>query len=258
MALSEGHVLRQKGQHKVEDLESDLSTDVGSDCEGAASEDDSISGSCPHFAADETLLIMDWDDTLFPTSWIEAQELSLSSDSVPTPAQKLQLQLMAEKVALTLSVAKSYGTVTIVTNAEHGWIEISCQKFMPTLYPVLKDVKILSARSRYESRGVVQPSAWKLLAFDGEIGLFMNGYDGGTPASASSVRLNVISVGDSLYEREALIRVTDRFSNSCAKAMKLVEKPSAEEFLKEHDILISCLGDIVEYEGNIDLSMIPP
>lgn len=256
-AMAEGAVAQQRGQqHKLEDLDSDLSTDFGSDCDGAASEDDPVSGACPHFTADETLLILDWDDTLLPTSWIEAQGLRLSNDCISTETQRQQLHLMAERAALTLHVAKSYGTVVIVTNAEHGWIELSCEKFMPTLLHALKDVKILSARSRYESQGVAQPCIWKLLAFDGEIGLFFGG--GIEHDSPGCVRRNVISVGDSPYEREALIRVTDRLSNSWAKSFKLTEKPTAEEFLSEHEILCSCLGDIVDYEGNLDLSISSP
>jgi len=242
---------------KLEDLESDRSTEFesdGSDCEGAASEDDGVSGACPHFSADETLLILDWDDTLFPTSWIEAQGLSLAEESVPSEAQAEQLEEMVERASLTLQVAKSYGTVVIVTNAEHGWIELSCRKFMPSLAPVLEDIKIMSARSQWECQGVAQPSAWKLLTFHGEIDLFF----GGGGAFGSSRRRNIVSVGDSLYEREALIRVTDRFPNSWAKALKLMEKPGAEEFLKEHEVLCSCLGDIVNHEGNLDVSIGSP
>jgi hypothetical protein len=33
--------------------------------------------------------------------------------------------------------------VVLVTNAERGWIELSCQKFMPTLFPSLENVKAL-------------------------------------------------------------------------------------------------------------------
>lgn len=246
-AMTEGAAAKSRVPTKVEDLDSDLSTDFGSDCEGAASEDDSASSSVPVFAADETLLMLDWDDTLLPTSWIEAQGLRPSESYLMTPWQREQLALMAQRAVLTLRVAKSYGTVVIVTNAEHGWIELTCEKFMPSLLPVLQDVKILSARSQYEPQGVAQPCVWKLLAFDGEIGSFFGG-----PRIA---RRNVISVGDSLYEREALIRVTDRLPHSWAKSFKLKEKPTAEEFLKEHDVLCGCLGDIVDYEGNLDLSI---
>jgi len=158
--------------------------------------------------------------------------------------------IMAERASLTLRTAKSHGCVIIVTNAEHGWIEMSCQKFMPSLAPELKDVKILSARSQFECRGVAQPSDWKLLAFRGEIDLFLS--------HSCGCWTNIISVGDSPHEREALIRVTDFVPNSWAKVLKLVEKPGEEEFLKEHDILRGILGDIVNHDGSLDVSICSP
>jgi hypothetical protein len=246
---------------KLEDLESDRSTEFesdGSDCDCATSEDDGVSGACQQFSVEETLLILDWDDTLFPTSWIEAQNLSLAADNFASEAQNALLEEMAERASLTLQVAKSFGTVVIVTNAEHGWVELSCQKFMPTLVPVLEDIKILSARSQWECQGVAQPSAWKLLTFHGEIDLFFGGVAAAGLLNNGGPRRNIVSVGDSLYEREALIRVTDRFPNSWAKALKLMEKPSAEEFLTEHEVLCSCLGDIVNHEGNLDVSICSP
>lgn len=239
---------------KTEDFFSDRSTEAGSDgsdCEGSG-DDGGDAGALAHFSPEETLVILDWDDTLLPTSWIEAQGLRLACDSEPSPEQRALLELMAQWASRTLHKAKTYGSVIIVTNAEHGWIELSCEKFMPALLHELEGVKILSARSRYERQGVAQPSDWKLLAFRGEIELFF------LSLGDLGRRKNIVSVGDSSHEREALIRVTDCVPNSCAKALKLMERPGAEEFLKEHEILCSCLGDIVNYEGSLDVSIRSP
>jgi len=243
---SEGKTFSKKA-NKLEDSDSELSTEVGS--EGSDVDDDGEVGE-QLFAVEETLLIMDWDDTLLPTTWIEAQGLSLAVDSLPTAEQREELKCMAERASLTLCAAKSYGSVIIVTNAEHGWIELSCAKFMPSLVPILRDIKILSARSQFECRGVAKPSDWKLLAFRGEIDRFLT--------QGSGCWTNIISVGDSPHEREALIRVTDFVPNSWAKVLKLVEKPGEEEFLKEHDILRGILGDIVNHDGSLDVSICSP
>ena len=42
---------------------------------------------------------------------------------------------------------KALCEVVLITNAERGWIELSCQKFLPTLFPVLESVKASSAHS---------------------------------------------------------------------------------------------------------------
>merc|ERR550532_3221374 len=113
---------------------------------------------------------------MLPSTWIQEQGLSLDEDSQPTEEQRAQLQKVAERAAQTLCVAKRHGKAILVTNAEHGWIELSCQKFMPSLYPFLLDVKILSARSMYEHQGVASPFEWKYLAFEHEIHCFYEAF----------------------------------------------------------------------------------
>lgn len=253
------HVDRNDRRQKVEDSDyvSEYSTDFDSehdhsDFEGVVSEDDTV---VPRFSANETLFILDWDDTLLPTSWIEAQGLRVGGGAPILAEQSKHLEILAERASQTLRLAKAYGTVVVVTNAEQGWIELSCQKFMPSLWGALEDVKLLSARSHFEHQGVAQPSVWKLLAFRDEIEPF---FGPGCGSHDATPQRNIISIGDSLHEREALIRVTDRFPNSWAKAMKLMEKPSAEEFLREHAVLCGVLGDIVNHMGNLDVSIHSP
>ena len=46
------------------------------------------------------------------------------------------------------------GDFVIVTNAERGWVELSCRKYFPWLLPTIDGLKILSARSSYEQPGI--------------------------------------------------------------------------------------------------------
>lgn len=227
-----------------EDAASDPSTEIGSEGSDYESEED---GCFEHsFYAEDTILIFDWDDTVMPSTWISEQGLSLSEDSIPTEEQKALLQKLAARAAHTLNVAKLHGKVVLVTNAEQGWIELSCQKFMPTLYASLEDVKILSARSTYEQQGVMSPFEWKYLAFASEIGCHYQDV-------SADRRKNVISCGDSAHEREALIRVTENMRNCCTKSLKFVERPDVEQLLKEHELITGCFYDIVNHDGNLDL-----
>ena len=57
------------------------------------------------------------------------------------------------------------GTVVLVTNAEIGWIKLSCQKFLPTLAPLLENVKLVSARTTFEGTQCRSPLDWELRAF---------------------------------------------------------------------------------------------
>merc|ERR1712137_207421 len=100
-----------------------------------------------------------------------------------------------------IRVAKRCGRVVLVTNAERGWVELTCQKFLPMLVPLLEDLKVLSARSAYEKDSIAAPSLWKSLAFQSEISRFYGMLD-------ASCRKNVVSLGDSAHERLALLHVT--------------------------------------------------
>jgi len=232
----------------VEEVVSDPPTEVDprdSESERGTDDSDSDSDPCP-FGPRDTILIFDWDDTLLPSTWIAEQGLTLEPCSAPSDEQQSVLDELAEHSARTLAVAKRHGKVIVVTNAEHGWIEMSCQKFMPSMCPALEDVSLHSARSAYEQQGVASPFEWKYLAFESEIGSFCRELGEGTWK-------NVISFGDSAHEREALIRVTERLTNCCTKSLKLVERPDASQLLKEHQLMAGCFRDIVNHRGNLDL-----
>jgi len=210
------------------------------------SDDDCESNAPPKFPIEDTILIFDWDDTVLPSTWIQEQGLRLDDESVPTEEQMAVLGSLAELAEQTLTIAKRHGKVVLVTNAERGWIELSCQKFVPALQPVLEDVKILSARSMYEQHGVTSPFEWKYLAFENEIHNFYE-------LIPDDHRKNIISFGDSAHEREALIRVTERMQKCCTKSMKFVERPEVEQLMKEHQLISGCFKEIVNHEGNLDL-----
>lgn len=46
--------------------------------------------------------------------------------------------------------SKKFGKTYIVTNAAEGWVELSARRFMPKVNAELKDIEIISARTRYE------------------------------------------------------------------------------------------------------------
>jgi len=246
----------------AEDSESEPSTEFASDgSDSECSEDDCDGSFLAPFAVEDTFLIFDWDDTLLPTTWIEQQGLRLDGPG-PSKEQELQLQEMAKQAKQTLQAAKALGEVILVTNAERGWVELSCQKFMPGLCDSLQDVRILSARSIYEHQGVAHPSAWKYLAFQHELARFCEEqftvFGKADAAVAAARRRNVISIGDSPFEREALIRVTAHMPDSCVKAVKLMARPEVQQLRQELELIGGCFRDLVNHDGNLDLAIDSP
>eukprot|EP00747_Dinoflagellata_sp_TGD_P164347 gnl/TRDRNA2_/TRDRNA2_184162_c0_seq1.p1 gnl/TRDRNA2_/TRDRNA2_184162_c0~~gnl/TRDRNA2_/TRDRNA2_184162_c0_seq1.p1 ORF type:complete len:257 (-),score=47.33 gnl/TRDRNA2_/TRDRNA2_184162_c0_seq1:58-828(-) len=231
----------------AEDVESDPSTALMSDASDSEYSSEDGEPGARIFALEDTILIFDWDDTVLPSTWVQEQGLRLDAGSTVSEEQRITLSESARSAIQLLRVAKRHGVVVLVTNAEKGWIELSCQKFMPDLFPSLKDVKIVSARSTYEPQGISSPFDWKYHAFHSEI----QGFYGINELEQR--RKNCISFGDSAHEREALIRVTENMANCYTKSLKFVERPDVQQLLKQHELIVGGFKSIVQHDGNLDL-----
>jgi len=199
----------------------------------------------------ETLLIFDWDDTLFPTSFIARQGLKV--DGPPPPVQlRAILDEFAEYVRDTLLEAQQYGTVLIVTNAETGWIDLTVRKFLPSVAREVLGLRQISARSMFEPQGVKTPFEWKEHAFK----MVIDEHYADFPLGHAK---HVISFGDSAHERDAVIRVCagltqvkDSGKIRC-KSLKFMERPDLDHMKKEHNLIRQCLGQIVSHVDSLDL-----
>jgi len=139
----------------------------------------------------------------------------------------------------------------LLTNAERGWVELSCLKFVPTLLPLIEGVKIVSARTNYEEPGCASPLQWKQLAFEAEIALAI----GAGPLRDPARRKNVHSLGDSVHEREALLRATAALPNCRSKSLKFVDRPDISQLLSQHNLISGSFAHIVQHDGNLDLAI---
>lgn len=201
------------------------------------------------FTAAETFFVFDWDDTVLPSTWLQRNGLRLDAASRPTAEQRELLAKVAFAARKTFRAARLHGKVILLTNAERGWIELSCQKFLPTLAPMLENVKLVSARTTYEGPQYPSPLDWKLRAFEAEITNFF----GPGALSDPSKRKNVFSVGDSIHEREALLRATSSAPCCNSKCLKFVERPDISQLCKQHELITECFERIVHHDGNLDL-----
>lgn len=181
--------------------------------------------------SESLLIFLDWDDTILPTSFLAAQQIGL--DSVVTPELMASFEGYAESVASTIRCMKTFGRVVIVTNAEAGWVELTCAKFLPQLVPEITDLQRVSARSEYEPLGFLGPVQWKTEAFVTEA----QRHFGEKPQPI------VFSVGDANHERVAVHHAARRLHAS-ARSIKLVEKPDIEMLRREHALLQDRFPDL--------------
>ncbi len=190
------------------------------------------------------IFIYDFDDTLFPHSQTNSTNFSEFEDSV----FKL------------LSRSQDKGQVYILTNAQEEWVVKTIKNYMPRLTSLTEKLKIISSRDIF-SRGRKYASAndllkWKTLAMN-EILIHAD----------SSVKLSdqihIISIGDSIIERQAAISATMLFSNYTGinrlirKTIKLTDKPTMKILKKELEELDRQLDYIANCSTNLDLIFTP-
>ena len=192
------------------------------------------------------LIIFDWDDTILPTSFLAKKGYKLDSPD-PSPEVRAVLTEYSKYVNSTLNEASKRGHVMIVTNAETGWIHLTVEKFLPLCSSVVNKFQHISARSMFEPTGVLTPIAWKESAFRMVVEEYLKAMSGGGMCQ-------VISLGDSAHEREAVLKVCEEFKHQViCKSLKFMERPDIDSLKKEHQLIQECIDEIVACKDNMDL-----
>jgi len=196
----------------------------------------------------ETVIVFDWDDTLLASSFLSSRGFRLDTDRARVAEVEPMLKELESSVIAVLSLAITYGTVHIITNAETGWVQLSAQKFIPGVVPLLSKVNVISARSTYESMFPDSPLKWKFYAFQERLsGCFADPH--------SKREKNIISFGDSHVEREAVRAVTRGYPNTKTKSVKFAERPSMEQLRRQIELVTNCFQYIHNHEGDLDLQL---
>lgn len=214
----------------------------------------------------DRVIIFDYDDTMFPSTYLRELGLTLSSDisSIP-PGFFDQTKELADIVSDTVNHASTLGDIYLVTNGEQGWVELSSCKFMPSLASCLiKFKRIISARGRYESTHPNDPIMWKKEAFSDIIRDYVSyafvdlGYNFLMPIDQSPLKTtHLISIGDSLAEREAAIMVYKEYggSNLVCKTLKFFDSPTCEQLKLEMMLVRISLEQIVNHPFAVDVQI---
>lgn len=195
-----------------------------------------------------TTIIFDWDDTLLPSSWLAAKGLRLDFPATLPHDVVAELAEHEVSVCALLTKAMAHGTVVIITNAETGWVELSAQRFLPTVVPVLEKLTVVSARSTFEPSFPDNPYQWKVGAFKQQV-------TSSLAMTRSDLQKAVISFGDSVHERDALHKVVGGMQNTFTKSVKFVERPSLEQLRREVELVHSCMDYICSCRSHLDLML---
>ena len=210
--------------------------------------------------SERTVVVFDWDDTLCPSSWLHAQGLlpkHRGHQVLLNSFVQQVMQLVAEKVGQLLEKAKSYGPVFIVTAAECGWVELSCSLYMPSIMSLLNsdDIHIVSARSWFESKfgDGGDASHWKFEVMHLIASKCFVGKESEIPRG--DCYFNLVSVGDSMAERDACHSAADSVPYTFAKTLKFVERPDIMEVAQQVELTCSSFDHMCLWGNHLDLRL---
>jgi len=192
-------------------------------------------------------VFLDWDDTLFPCSWIIKSDINLHGSDIPIKYFD-QINELQNIIINFIEYLKDITNIIIITNAEDLWIQTSCSKFFPKLLPLLSNIEIISARHLYFDKYPDDPNMWKTNVFSQKIRYIIDKF------SYNNVIIDVISIGDSEFERNAIFQATIPYKNNFrTKSFKFCENPSINQLKKEIQFLHLCMNHILEHPADFDI-----
>ena len=194
------------------------------------------------------ITMIDWDDTLFPTSWINDTDINLdASDEELIEIRELFLPL---DIILCdfMEVFKKRSELIIVTNGSETWIK-KCMNLLP-LFSQMYEYNLFgisSARDLFEKDYPKKYKMWKFLTFQIHI----------CEKFEDDIEYqHILSIGDSKYEHRALFDLENwkKFMPKKDRLLKSVifeKKPIITELIEQINKLMKMTSNIFETNNSL-------
>jgi len=241
-------------------------------------------------APTQTVIILDWDDTLFPSTYVR-DDLRLSvrlpmSEQDMSDDERIEaaanLRRCEQEACELLRFARRYGRVILVTLARKPWVVDSCAHFYPNMGYLIQKLQVPVI---YAQEGAAVDQEQIRDAPPDEIERFWASIKGQAIADAveefytqyeGQSWKNIISIGDSNFERLGTwaatedykwrtgISTTDGQSSSNingqvykvrTKTFKMVDQPTVEELTIQVQMLRGWLQHMVNLDDSFDIDL---
>lgn len=192
-----------------------------------------------------SIIILDWDDTLFPTSWIMQNNIDLSDKNIQNKYIVFfsKLDLLIYKLLKNLLI---YGRVIIVTNALLKWLKLTYELLPNTKNLINSKIDVISAKEKYQKIFPNDNFMWKILVFK-EI---MKKYK-------TNSKYQIISVGDADFEFKALLDLYDCENDQkkyvLLKTIRFLKSPSYDILIDELEVFNNSINKIIMNNNYMDL-----
>jgi hypothetical protein len=188
------------------------------------------------------VIIFDYDDTLFPTSYISRHELyNTHVNSIEFQHHREAFLELENAAICMLAEAVSVGDlVVIVTNGKLDWIKYSMKMFYHRLFEFVRksDTPIVSAQDIFAVYSP-HPTMWKMYCFKHLL----------TSLASTNMKPSIlISVGDGEHEALACESAA-RGADIPYRNVIFLETPSPRHMTKQLNILIRELKDVIGHHA---------
>ena len=221
------------------------------------SESISIFGDLPILS--KTLIIFDFDDTLFCTKYFETFSISYQNIfSFQTSLEEINFCLFKELDTLQKTIIDLFSKlqlnnydIVIISNADLKWINNVLTHFQEDLKEYISEnnIKIFSAKNMFSNLTEKNSncSEWKIKSFNKVINdLYFS-------VPENSINLTVISIGDGDDEKKALFKLNKGNFYLCQnldkKFIRMISNPSAASIEKQLQFLGENIGNIIQNEN---------
>jgi len=211
-----------------------------------------------------TVIVFDWDDTLFPLTHV-FQDLHLDvrkpleEQPIPEAMKRdvaARLAACAEEAAKLLTMACTLGRVMIVTLSKESWVVRSCRNFCPKLQETIEALGLTIIYALESRQGDYPADGAKLKAEAIRRELCAS-------HACKGRWLNILSVGDSDFERFGVRLAAKEYACSQlkdglmatvrTKTMKTMDKPTTEELTSQLGHLAAWLPLMTLVPCDLDL-----
>ena len=182
------------------------------------------------------LFVLDWDDTLFPTTW------ALSNGLLQKPVEEIRAYLRPLDILLThiFNKLNSLGTALILTNATQEWIKV-CKELLPMFSVAHATLPIHSVRDAYIEKHPLSHIQWKSMRLHSLL----------LPLKKTWKQL--IFLGDGFPEYRAVIDLYKKIPSAQFKFIRFVESPTYVTIADQLETFLFNLPCLLKTPRHMDL-----
>jgi hypothetical protein len=201
------------------------------------------------------LILIDWDDTICPTTWLFSENRMepkyrpvCVGQTVEFDIDEIDWMRRLETNCcqlFDLCIGSADSKVYIFTNSSKRWVISSINKFFPKFVPYLDKIEIYSMYDNYHVLHPNRSDLWKT-----------HGLQDLTDMLKPFNRIkSILSIGDSNKERRAMYAVQKNNPHIAIRIIKMIKHPNCIDLNREIELIISTFQTIQETDNNLDTTI---